>query len=166
MSRVSTVVGGCLLVAVGFVLGRVDFSAPEANAQDVFGNENSKLGDFDISNETVDKIRLANDALTAAQESLRLEAKYKPATVGVNAFLILTGGGDVVGDLEQGQGIDPESFAALYAGQGTEEVKDHLSYDSEGRLTYKNQLVRMKSPHKLKSVYEYREELMTARLAP
>ena len=55
----------------------------------------------------------------------------------INAFLVLSGGGNALDDLESGHGVDPETFAALYAGLAIPEIGDHLAKDDQSRLTYK-----------------------------
>ena len=73
------------------------------------------------------------------------EKRYVPAIQGLNAFATSAGGVDAVADLESGQGVDPETFAGLYAGQALAEVAEHLGRDAEGHLTYKNKIVRIYS---------------------
>jgi len=78
------------------------------------------------------------------------------ATEGVNAFAVTTGGVDAMDDLEKGRGVDPETFAALYAGQANKEVADSLDHDDQGRLTYKNKVIRMYPVSRLKELFQER----------
>ena len=73
-----------------------------------------------------------------------------------NSFLVSTGGGDAVADLESGRGVDPETFAALYADLATDEIAQHLAKDGEGRLTYKGKLVRIYPIARLKELFTKR----------
>ena len=66
---------------------------------------------------------------------------------------------DAVADLDSGQGVDPVTFAGLYAGRAIQEVADHLSYDEEGRLLYKNKVVRMYSIERLKRLFAQQDLL-------
>ena len=109
-----------------------------------------------LTDDTVDKLKNANDALTTAMIALQQENVYTPATKGVNSFLVSTGGGDAIADLENGRGVDPETFAALYADLAIDEVAQHLSKDEEGRLTYKGKLVRIYPIARLKGLFTKR----------
>ena len=109
-----------------------------------------------LSADTKDKLNKANDALMTAMSALQQENVYNPATKGMNSFLVSTGGGDAVADLERGSGVDPETFAALYADLATDEVAQHLAKDEEGRLTYKGKLVRIYPIARLKERFTKR----------
>ena len=109
-----------------------------------------------LTEETADKLKKANDALTAAMLALTTDQVYNSATKGVNSFLVSTGGGDAVADLESGRGVDPETFAALYADLATDEVALHLAKDDEDRLTYKGKLVRIYPIARLKERFTKR----------
>lgn len=137
------------LIAFGFVLGRIDWQA----ANRVQAQDAEAAGP---SEETTKKIQLANDALKAATESLKNESLYIAATKPINVFAILAGGVNAVDDLESGRGVDPETFAALYADEATEDVKQHLGKDEDGRLTYKNKVIRIYPISRLKKVYAQR----------
>ena len=146
---------GCGLLALGILIGRSDALLPAAIAQD--GAEVTPL-----SEEAANQIRSVNRALENARDELEREGRYVPATETLNAFLILSGGGDAVADLEAGNGVDPETFAALYAGQASPEVKQHLRVDEEGHLLYKNGVVRMYSKSRLKDLYDQRAQYVAA----
>lgn len=148
MTNSLRITGALSLVALGFVLGRADLSSwNRVHAQD------EQTGP---SEETTKKIQLANDALKAATESLKNESLYNAATKSINVFGVLTGGLNAVDDLESGRGVDPETFAALYADDATEDVKQHLGKDEDGRLTYKNKVVRIYPISRLKKAYAQR----------
>lgn len=115
------------------------------------------------SAETVEKIRLAQDALAVAQQSLETEDLYVPAVQGTNAFAVTVGGLDAVQDLERGLGVDPETFVGLYAGMATEEIAPRLGYDDEGRLTYNGRLVRLYPKSRLRQLYAEREKISTGK---
>jgi hypothetical protein len=149
MRRYFGLITGCALVAMGYVLGASGIMSPAfllAQAQEGAGP----------SEESQTKVRAADDALKAAAKGLEVDNTYKPATKGFNAFAITAGGIDAVQDLESGRGVDPETFAALYADRATDEVKPHLTRDPDNRLLYKNKLVRMYSVSRLKQVWARR----------
>ncbi len=94
--------------------------------------------------------------------ALEQEQRYAPVMKGVNAFAVLSGGADAKQDLETGRGVDPETFAALYAEQATDEIAAHVSKDEQGRLTYKGKIVRMYSISRLKQMFAKRATLSNA----
>ena len=146
--KLRSVIQGACLVGMGYLLGisglRSEFGLRAADQ------------DAGPTKESVEKIRAAHKALTEAMDSLKQEGRYESATEGVNAFLILAGGGSAKKDLENGQGVDPETFAALYAGQALPEIKVELDKDDQQRLTYKGQLVRLYSKLRLQTTYAER----------
>lgn len=144
------------VLSAGYLWGRHDaslvtkVSAQEAN---------------NPAEETQKKIQAANDALKIAMEALKAESLYNPASRSMNVYGILTGGLDAVDDLEAGRGVDPETFAALYSDQASDEVLPHLAKDEQGRLTYKNKVVRLYPVTRLKRDYNKRL-LMTGEIQP
>ncbi|MFP6701097.1 MAG: hypothetical protein VB861_05085, partial [Planctomycetaceae bacterium] len=87
---------------------------------------------------------------------LKREGRYETATRGLNLFAVSVGGLDVKGDLEKGRGVDPETFAALYAGLETKEIEDHIDRDSQGRVTYKGKVVQMYPVRRLTQLFNER----------
>ncbi|MCP4783795.1 MAG: hypothetical protein GY903_19680 [Fuerstiella sp.] len=94
------------------------------------------------------------------------------AVIGTNYFAVSVGGIDAIRDLEEGRGVDPETYAALYAGYAKPEVAKHLNLqktesttgalvlrikDADGRLRYKGTAVRLYSPTRLRSLFQRRE---------
>ena len=114
--------------------------------------EDFNIYSLDLSKETLEKIKSANDALIAAMEALKNEGKYAAASDIPNATLILSGGGNSLQDLENGLGVDPETYCLLYANLGAVEILDKLTTDDQGRLLYNNKVVKLLSPEKMKSV--------------
>ena len=136
------------LLAFGYVLGVHGVFAPSASLA-----EDKKDGP---SKEAMDKVKGANDALGSTMAMLQQEGAYVPAILGVNSFAVTVGGVNAVEDLETGRGVDPETFAGLYAGQAVAQVAEHLGKDDEGRVTYKNKVVRMYSISRLKALFAKR----------
>jgi hypothetical protein len=80
-------------------------------------------------------------------------------TSGVNFFGSSVGGVNAEQDLEEGRGVDPETFAALYADLATPRIAEHLDYDELGRLRYKKNVVRIYSRERLKTLFSKRDQL-------
>jgi hypothetical protein len=137
------VVGGGLL-AGGYLWGRLDATVRHT----AFAQE----PEAGPSEETAKKIQAANEALKGAVEALKNESRYTVATKSINVYGVMTGGLNAMDDLESGRGVDPETFAALYAGEANDEVAQHLSKDEEGRLTYKNRVIRIYPVSRLKKL--------------
>ena len=141
------------LVVLGLLVTGYFFGVSDGSISDSVLGQDSAV---ELTEDTADKLKKANDALTAAMIALQQENVYNSATKGVNSFLVSTGGGDAVADLESGRGVDPETFAALYADLATDEVAQHLAKDEEGRLTYKGKLVRIYPIARLKARFTKR----------
>jgi hypothetical protein len=84
----------------------------------------------------------------------------------MNTFAILTGGSHAVRDLETSAVVDPETFAALYANLATDNVAVELGRDADGRLTYKNKVVRMYPVSTLRGRYAVRADITGEELLP
>ncbi|MFN0198031.1 MAG: hypothetical protein ACKVT0_14895 [Planctomycetaceae bacterium] len=142
---VSVGAGGLMLV--GYLMGLNGVGkTPAARAQEQVGP----------TEETITKVQESLDSLKTAMGQLSAESLHESATTGINAFAVSVGGVNAVEDLESGRGVDPETYAGLYAGYATEEVAEHLSNDEQGRLTYKNKVVRMYPISRLKQAFEKR----------
>ena len=118
MRRFTTFSAAFGLVGIGYVLGSVGLPASLLLAQANKGVQAAEEEAGDKSGpspETAAKIKAADDALKAAMEALQNEnaSFYVPATKGLNALAITSGGVNAVEDLESGRGVDPETFAAL-----------------------------------------------------
>lgn len=143
------------LLAVGYVLGASGVFAPSLSIAQEESDGASK--------ETLDKVRTAGAALIEAMAALEQEKSYVPAIVGINSFATSAGGVNAIQDLETGRGVDPETFAGLYAGHAVAEVAEHLGKDDDGRVTYKNKVVRMYPISRLKEMFNSRSKLAGAK---
>ncbi len=146
---------GLALVALGYVLGSNGvFQSPPVQAQ-------VQVSDSGLEKETEEKIKLAREALVAARDALVAEGRYATVTDPsvINAYAILTGGVNAINDLESGRGVDPETFAALYADLAEGELRENLARDAEGRLTYKSKVVRMYPIARLKQDFLRRHQI-------
>ena len=155
MTRWKSALLGLSMLGVGYLLGSL-------GALDA-GSLTAQEADLSVSKDAAEKIRAADFALREASDALRSEGRYGAVTDGVNAFLVLSGGGDARADLENGTGVDPETFAALYAGQAIPDVADLLDRDEENRLTYNGQVVRMYSKARLQRLYAERTKIAESR---
>jgi len=161
-------VAALALVAVGYVLGStdlLDLNRSSAQAPDLLDVDDA-MQQVDISDDTVKQLQTIHEYLSSAMESLRAEGKYVPATEDMNPYLILTGGGNAIDDLERGTGVDPLTFAGLYSGRAVREVEDELRRDEQGRLLYKNNLVRMYSVDRLQKRHDNMQAIQQKRVLP
>ena len=147
----------CLL-ATGYLLGALQLGAPSPLRAEPAAEP--------IQGAARDKLRSAEQALAEAMQMLQDEKRYVPAILGLNAFATTVGGVDAIADLESGQGVDPETFAGLYAGQAVPEVAEHLAHDAQGRVTYKSRMVRLYNPTRLKQLFAARVEFAPAGAGP
>lgn len=142
----------------GYVLGAC-FS-PQAT---VAMAQQDQGGDNDYDETSQESMQRMHKALAETEDVLKGAGKYSAATNGPNSFAIAVGGVDAMRDLEQNRGVDPETFAAIYAGRANTEVLPHLSKDANGRVTYKGNVVRMYSRARLKKLFRRRDILSRAR---
>jgi hypothetical protein len=162
MRTMRTIVSSLLLLGIGFVAGSANlplFSVTHA-FDDAAAPAQGEAGEVQLAEETRTKIHDAKLALQDAMDALEAEGRYGAITDGINAFLVLSGGGDALSDLESGHGVDPETFSGLYAGLAIPEVGDHLAKDEQGRLTYKGKVVRMYSQARLERLFNTRTQLL------
>ena len=136
--------------AAGLFFGRAT-EPPAAAAQD---GEKAAL-----SESAATEIRSAGRALQAAADELQTDGLLNNAASVLSPFLVLSGGGDAVADLEAGEGVDPSTYAALYAGLAADEVKEKLTTDDDGRLLYNGKPIRMYSITRLRDRFAAMERL-------
>jgi hypothetical protein len=148
MRLVSRGAVGLGLLLAGYVLGSTGVLSPTWAQQPP-----------ELLPETVEKVKAAYNALSLAGSTLQQEKAYVPAMKGVNAFAILAGGLDAKQDLESGRGVDPETFAALYAGLASDDIKKDIDRDEQNRVTYKGKVVQMYPIVRLKQLFEARAKL-------
>ena len=110
--------------------------------------------------EAIEKIKAAHDSLTGAMATLQGNQRYTSVMNGVNTFAVTVGGLDAAKDLEDGRGVDPETFAALYAGLASDEYRDKIGRDESGQVTYNGKVVRMYSVARLKALFSERDKIV------
>jgi len=161
--------GGLAILSIGYVLGASQILSPDMLLAQ--GKVKAK-GGVDaaaiqpLSDETKTKIKAAADALRAAMDALQADGRYESAIKSVNAFAVLSGGGNSLADLQTGGGVDPETFAALYAGLASDQVVADLGRDAEGKLTYKKRVVRMYPISAIRGAYARRADITGEDLLP
>jgi hypothetical protein len=161
MRRVIPWLGGVGLLLVGYVAG--SWQAFEPRSLWAQGAADTAP---ELSTEAQTKIRAAADALRSAADALINDQKLTPATKGLNTFAILSGGRNVIDDLENGAIVDPETYAALYADLAVDQVAVHLGRDETNRLTYKGKVIRIYPVKFLMDRYRARAEFTGEELSP
>ena len=150
MRRFQIALFGVAMIGVGYLWGANQLPQHQLNAQD------SGAG---VSDSTAQKIQEAYHKLQEASEALQSEGRYTSVTEGINGFLVLSGGGNAEEDLKSGRGVDPETFAALYAGKALPEIQEMLETDDQGRILYNNEVVRMYSKSRLQRLFAIRTQV-------
>ena len=138
------------LLAVGYLCGSARLLEPVPAQAQIEGEP---------SQSTQDRIREAYNSMSLAMADLQAEQRYTSPLNSVNTFAVTVGGIDALSDLEDGRGVDPVTFAGLYAGQATEDIKPLLSYNEQGQLLYKDKLLRIYSPSRLQRLFAERTKL-------
>lgn len=152
MIRTGKLIGAALLLATGYLAGAVSQPAM-LSAVSQEGAENEVGQDVLKAYHSVSKsVKELNSLLSAGGQSTTV-------TSGVNFFANSVGGVNAEQDLEEGRGVDPETFAALYADLATPRIAEHLDFDELGRLRYKKNVVRIYSRERLKTLFSKRDQL-------
>lgn len=168
MRRTAVAVSGLVLFAAGFVCGHLDSALPSLlKAQ----QEESAV----LSNDALVAYAKMRKAVADLNDTFIAAAFSTSATSDVNYFSVSVGGIDVQRDLEEGRGVDPETFAALYAFEDQElgatgrkervfkrfgvDVSQHLDSDEHGRVRYKKKVVQLYSTERLNQLFARRDEL-------
>ena len=147
---------GCAaLLGVGFALGRSGGDVGPAGAHAAAMQDGQGVDEA-----TLVRIRSGFDDLRRAQLSLENTGRYVPAANGVNAFATLAGGYDARISLENGTGVDPETYVALEAGFAPGPILRELGRDEFGRLTYRDRLIRLLPRETLREMFLRRQELL------
>lgn len=154
MKRLNVLAATTLIFGAGYVCGQMQVGEPEL-ARAVVQEE----GVDSISNETLTNYQKFRKAATDLQASLQGENLNVGATEDPNFFALSVGGIDAVRDLEEGRGVDPETFAAIYADRVTTEVRAALDTDADGRIRYKGTVIRLYSKDKLNEIFNRRKQV-------
>lgn len=151
MQKLSLFITASVVFAAGYLVGSADtVTVPQVKA----AQEDQRM--------TADALLLYKQTLQELDklgDTLIAEGRLNAATDGDNFFALSVGGIDAIRQLEEGRGVDPETFAALYAGRAIPDVSEHLTFDANGRLRYKGNIVRIYSRDRLKTMFRLRDEL-------
>jgi hypothetical protein len=138
--------------AAGYLVGSADVLKPhEVNAAQQTSEQ--------LSSEVLLTYKQSQVVLDSLSDMLSAERRHRVATEGENYFGVTVGGIDSIRDLEEGRGVDPETFAGLYADRALPIVGQHLETDDNGRIRYKGNVVRLYSRDRLKELFRRRSEL-------
>lgn len=168
MRRTVALLCGLALFVLGFVCGHLDSALPStltASQDEPVQLSRDALEAYNKVRKTVSEM---NDTFIAAGLSTS-------AMSDVNYFSVSVGGIDILRDLEEGRGVDPETFAALYSFEDQNlgatgktqrifkqfgvDVSQHLDSDVHGRVRYKGKVVQMYSTERLNQLFKRRLEL-------
>lgn len=153
MSKSSVVFGGAILFLSGVVTGTFFLQAPHlVHAQEEPSATQYSKDLLDSYKRAYKAVRELNNLYVAGGESTSVFG-------GVNYFAASVGGVNAERDLEEGRGVDPETFAALYAELASPKVAQHLDYDEQGRMRYKKNVIRIYSRDRLKLLFQQRDQL-------
>lgn len=159
MGRLKTVVSGLILFAAGYATATLNGFAPsqieatqDAAAQDAAAQGQLSEDALKAYKKVSKAIRELNNLYVASGESTS-------AFDGVNYFAASVGGINAERDLEEGRGVDPETFAAIYAGKASPKIKENLDRDELGRLRYKKIVIRLYSQERLQMMFKQRDQL-------
>ena len=153
MNKLSSVVPVCFAFAAGCLVGQ---SLPEERLLQATSQQSERLSD-----DAAVAYKRAVISMNELEDILISEGRHNPASEDQNYFAVSVGGIDALRDLEEGRGVDPETFAALYAERGLPEIAEELDFDSQDRLRYKGHVVRMYSRERLKKLFRQRDEALS-----
>lgn len=111
------------------------------------------------SRDVLEAYRKSNKAIRELNNLFVGGGQSTSAFTGLNYFGASVGGIDAERDLEEGRGVDPETFAALYAGLASPRIIEHLDQDELGRLRYKKNVIRIYSQERLRQLFNRRDQL-------
>ena len=144
--------GAALLLGTGYMAGAVSQPVMLSAVSQEGGNNEVGQDVLKAYHAVSKSVKELNSLLSAGGQSTTV-------TSGINFFGTSVGGVNAEQDLEEGRGVDPETFAALYADLATPRIAEHLDYDELGRLRYKKNVVRIYSRERLKTLFSKRDQL-------
>jgi len=152
MIRIRTLATGVLLLVAGYAAG-VLTSATAATLQAQQGD------DLQFGTDVLRAYRLVNKSVRELNSLLSAGGQSTTVTTGINFFGASVGGVNAEQDLEEGRGVDPETFAGLYADMAIPKIAENLDYDEQGRLRYKKNVIRVYSKERLRALFHQRDQL-------
>lgn len=152
MIRIRTLATGVLLLVAGYSTGVLT----TANSVTLQAQEGD---DQPFGTDILRAYRLVNKSVRELNSLLLAGGQITTVTTGINFFGVSVGGVNAEQDLEEGRGVDPETFAALYADMATPKIAEHLDYDEQGRLRYKKNVIRIYSKERLRTLFNQKDQL-------
>ncbi len=153
MLRFKVIAGGLGVFVLGYAAGTLSGQAP---SQIVAAQEESSP---EFSKDVLEAYKKSNKAVRELSNLFVAGGQNTAAFSGMNYFAASVGGINAEQDLEEGRGVDPETFAALYAGLATPKVSENMDVDELGRLRYKKNVIRIYSQERLKQIFQKRDQL-------
>jgi len=153
MSKTCVFVGSGFLFISGLVVGTLLSPAPLS----LHAQQESET--TQVSKDVLDAYKRAHKAIRELNNLFVASGESTTVFGGVNYFATSVGGINAERDLEEGRGVDPETFAALYAEMATPRIAQHLDFDEQGRLRYKKNVIRIYSRDRLKQLFQRRDQL-------
>jgi hypothetical protein len=153
MLRTRSVVAGSVFFIAGYAAGTMTWTSPvplQAQQED---------DGTQYSGDVLEAYRKAHKSVREVTNLFVAGGQSTSASGGLNFFGASVGGIDAEKDLEEGRGVDPETFAGLYADMATPKIAEHLDYDELGRLRYKKNVIRIYSRERLKQLFQKRDQL-------
>ncbi|MCA9035575.1 MAG: hypothetical protein KDA91_10615 [Planctomycetaceae bacterium] len=154
MAHPGKLIACAALFGAGYIFGTFQSAGP----QPLEAQEDRKPVSA-ITNESLTAYQKFQKASNDLSDSLRGEGVTTTAVEGTNFFAISVGGIDALRDLEEGRGVDPETFAAIYADRANAEISQHIDQDSDGRMRYKGTVIRMYSKERMRDTFRRRDQL-------
>lgn len=148
-----TIVGGFLVFVVGYSAGSFLGHSPQQIQATQEDTEQA------YSKDTLEAYKKANKAVRELNNLFVAGGQSTQAFGGINYFATSVGGIDAEKDLEEGRGVDPETFGALYAGLASPKITENLDFDELGRLRFKKNIIRIYSQDRLKHLFQQRDQL-------
>ncbi len=152
MQKISLIAFAAVVFFAGYLVGISNSAGQRTLAA-------STQDDERLSDQTLVTYKAAQLRFNELADLLEAERRYQPVSSDQNFFAVSVGGIDALRDLEEGRGVDPETFASLYAERSVPEIAEHIEIGNDGRLRYKGNIVRMYSRERLKSVFRKRDEI-------
>lgn len=153
MVRLHKIAGGFFLLTLGYCLGSLNMHQPDSLKAQADEDDN-KYG-----REVLTAYRNVSKAMRDLNSLLSAGGQNTTVSSGLNFFAVSVGGVNAEQDLEEGRGVDPETFAALYADLASPKIAEHLDYDELGRLRYKKNVIRLYSRDRLRALFHERDRL-------
>lgn len=155
MGRLKTVVSGLILFAAGYGTATLNGFAPSQ----IEATQDAAAGSGQMSDDALKAYKKVSKAIKELNNLYVASGESSSAFDGVNFFAASVGGINAERDLEEGRGVDPETFAAIYAGKASPKIKENLDRDELGRLRYKKNVIRLYSQERLQMMFKQRDQL-------